>query len=425
MLRFAALPEVFERELRYERMFAERQGAVWYASKDRVNELPEYSIRLNGGGLGRAAQGAGDRLSGGGRWRAAPLPAPSRLSFPHAARLHARPAGGASRRTRRCEIATQHPPQARGKGGRQLHLRTLQCVGSPAAWAPHFQESRRAMSLVLAAALAASAGSLPVCSWDRPGHNPFMGDTVAAVDRYADIPAPVRAALKRRMAARQYDEVATIRRDSIEGRYSYGDLRDMHFGQGQVCRTVTRDKWAPGAVERGLVYCESEHCLIVPTVCRNVSRVTRAPQPPAAAAGTGAGAAPGAEPATAAAPAGGAGPESSEPSFARSGAGSPSFADLSRVESTAGFGQPARSASVALSGAGFDGSVSGLPRSSGASGGLPALALAAAPIAPAPLMPAPLVPVPEPSTCALMALGVGLLALRVRRARSAAALARI
>jgi hypothetical protein len=310
------------------------------------------------------------------------------------------------------------------------------------------------MSLVLAAALAASAGSLPVCSWDRPGHNPFMGDTVAAVDRYADIPAPVRAALKRRMAARQYDEVATIRRDSIEGRYSYGDLRDMHFGQGQVCRTVTRDKWAPGAVERGLVYCESEHCLIVPTVCRNVSRVTRAPQPPAAAAGTGDGAASGAEPATAAAPAGGAGPESSEPSFARSGtglapihgpggpgqgglalphgggAGSPSFADLSRVESTAGFGQPARSASVALSGTGFDGSVSGLPRSSGASGGLPALALAAAPIAPAPLapaplMPAPLVPVPEPSTYALMALGVGLLALRVRRVRSAAALARI
>jgi hypothetical protein len=293
------------------------------------------------------------------------------------------------------------------------------------------------MSLVLAAALAASAGSLPVCSWDRPGHNPFMGDTVAAVDRYADIPAPVRAALKRRMAARQYDEVATIRRDSIEGRYSYGDLRDMHFGQGQVCRTVTRDKWAPGAVERGLVYCESEHCLIVPTVCRNVSRVTRAPQPPAAAAGTGAGAASGAEPATAAAPAGGVGPESSEPSDASEpsfggggSAGSPSFADLSRVESTAGFGQHARGAGVALSSAGFDGSVSGLPRSSGASGGLPALALAVppiapTPIAPAPLVPAPLVPVPEPSTYALMALGVGLLALRVRRARSAAALARI
>jgi hypothetical protein len=143
------------------------------------------------------------------------------------------------------------------------------------------------MSLALAAALAVSAGSLPVCSWDRPGHNPFKGDTVAAVDRYADIPAPVRAALKQRMAKHQYDEIAAIRRDSIEGRHSYSELRDMHFGQGQVCRTVTRDKWAPDAVERGLVYCESGHCLIVPTVCRNVSRVTRLPLAPAAA-GTGA-----------------------------------------------------------------------------------------------------------------------------------------
>jgi hypothetical protein len=30
----------------------------------------------------------------------------------------------------------------------------------------------------------------------------------------------------------------------------------------------------------GLVYCEQEHCLIVPTVCRNVSRVTRTGVPP-------------------------------------------------------------------------------------------------------------------------------------------------
>lgn len=136
------------------------------------------------------------------------------------------------------------------------------------------------MSLVISAAVAASAATLPVCSWDSPGANAFKGDTVAAVDRYVDIPAPVRAALKQRMAARQFDEVAAIRRDNIEGRHVYTGLRDMHFGRGQVCRTVTRDKWPADAVERGLVYCESDHCLIVPTVCRNVSRVTRAPTPP-------------------------------------------------------------------------------------------------------------------------------------------------
>ena len=41
----------------------------------------------------------------------------------------------------------------------------------------------------------------------------------------------------------------------------------MHFGQGQVRRTVTRAKCGNDMVERGLVYCENSHCILVPTVC--------------------------------------------------------------------------------------------------------------------------------------------------------------
>jgi hypothetical protein len=126
----------------------------------------------------------------------------------------------------------------------------------------------------------ALAVSVAACSWDRPGANPFTGDVVAAVDRYQDIPVAAREALKARMAARRYDEMATITRDEIRGEHRYEGLRDMHFGGGTVCRTVTRDRWASGAIERGLVYCEQGHCLIVPTVCRNVSRVTRVPPAP-------------------------------------------------------------------------------------------------------------------------------------------------
>jgi hypothetical protein len=144
------------------------------------------------------------------------------------------------------------------------------------------------MSLLATLALAASASTatLPSCSWDRPGVNPFMGDVVAAVDRYKDIPAATRARLKERMKQRAYDEIAVIRRDAIEGQASYSaDIRDMHFGRGSVCRTVTRAKWSDGHQERGLVYCEDGQCLIVPTVCRNLSRVTRlAPKPVAGAA---------------------------------------------------------------------------------------------------------------------------------------------
>jgi PEP-CTERM motif len=131
------------------------------------------------------------------------------------------------------------------------------------------------MSFLLATVLAVSGPVQSACTWDRPGANPFMGDVVAAVDRYQDIPADVRAKLKQRMAVRRYDELATIKRDSISGAYAYSNLRDMHFGQGTVCRTVTRERWTDQMQERGLVYCEQGHCLIVPTVCRNVSRVTR------------------------------------------------------------------------------------------------------------------------------------------------------
>lgn len=141
------------------------------------------------------------------------------------------------------------------------------------------------MSLLATLALAASVGTtLPQCNWDRPGANPFMGDVVAAVDRYTDIPAATRSKLQARMKARQYDEIALIQRDGIQGQSRYeSEIRDMHFGAGAVCRTVTRSQWTAKMQERGLVYCEDGQCILVPTVCRNVSRIRRA-APPAAVA---------------------------------------------------------------------------------------------------------------------------------------------
>lgn len=141
------------------------------------------------------------------------------------------------------------------------------------------------MSLIASLALAVSAGStLPQCSWDRPGVNPFMGDVVAAVDHYKDIPAATRAKLKARMKARSYDDIALIERDAITGKAEYApEIRDMHFGPGAVCRTVTRSKWTAKVQERGLVYCEDGECILVPTVCRNVSRIRRLEKPRAVA----------------------------------------------------------------------------------------------------------------------------------------------
>lgn len=47
VLKFAAMPAEFENDHLFQRMFGERDGAVWYAWKDTVSSTPTYSIRLN------------------------------------------------------------------------------------------------------------------------------------------------------------------------------------------------------------------------------------------------------------------------------------------------------------------------------------------------------------------------------------------
>ncbi|MFM2089263.1 MAG: hypothetical protein RLZZ237_4132 [Pseudomonadota bacterium] len=156
----------------------------------------------------------------------------------------------------------------------------------------------------------ARADVLENCNWNRPGVDPFMGDVVAAVDRYTDIAPQIREQLKERMRARQYDEIVLIKRDSISGKQHYNPrISEMHFGPGRVCRNVTRAGWSDQMQERGLVYCVQGECILVPTVCRNVSRITRTQTaaPGAAAAGAAPGAAaPEAGLPAAAAPVGGA-----------------------------------------------------------------------------------------------------------------------
>ncbi len=120
------------------------------------------------------------------------------------------------------------------------------------------------------------------CSWDHPGANPFRGEIPAAVAHYTEIPAAVRVQLRAKMKRHAYDDVAEIRRDSIAGKHQYADLRSMHFGD-TLCKNVSRAKWSDAAIERGLVYTVGAYSVIVPTVCSNVSLVTRLAPPERAA----------------------------------------------------------------------------------------------------------------------------------------------
>ncbi|RZJ07313.1 MAG: hypothetical protein EOP39_16740, partial [Rubrivivax sp.] len=105
------------------------------------------------------------------------------------------------------------------------------------------------------------------CEWRSPAADPFTGDVPAAVDDYTDIPAATRTRLKARMTRFAYDDIVTIRRDSIEGKFRYEPaLLDMHFGKRRLCGEVTRKTWLADHEERGLAYCEDGHCVVVPLV---------------------------------------------------------------------------------------------------------------------------------------------------------------
>ncbi len=130
------------------------------------------------------------------------------------------------------------------------------------------------LHLVAAAMLATAA---PACSWAHPGANPYRGDPVRALADF-DLPAPTRRKLGALMAAHRTTDVVAITRDDIVGTHDYGDLREMHSGGGRVCHgAVDRSAWSPARRERGLVYCADDACVIVPTICNNVSLVSRKP----------------------------------------------------------------------------------------------------------------------------------------------------
>lgn len=119
---------------------------------------------------------------------------------------------------------------------------------------------------------------LDSCSWDNPGVNPYMGEIPAAVEAYKEIPPSDRAAIKLAIEKKRYSDIVLITRNGILGiepTIEYApQLTKMHFGNG-ICNTTTRDKWAKNHVERALVFCSGDYCVAVPTVCRNVSLLTK------------------------------------------------------------------------------------------------------------------------------------------------------
>jgi hypothetical protein len=54
----------------------------------------------------------------------------------------------------------------------------------------------------------------------------------------------------------------------------FGDVQGMHFGKGRRCDTVDRSQWPLGRTEPAAIYRRGNYCIVVPTVCGNISWAT-------------------------------------------------------------------------------------------------------------------------------------------------------
>lgn len=116
-------------------------------------------------------------------------------------------------------------------------------------------------------------------NWKHRNVNPYMGSISAAIEDYRDVYGPAeRKELARRIDAREYDDIVEIRRDTISGKYHYeSTIWRMHSGSPGT-KDPLRTSWTAADLERGLVYCSGSRCVLVPTVCRNVSLINRVEQ---------------------------------------------------------------------------------------------------------------------------------------------------
>jgi PEP-CTERM putative exosortase interaction domain len=132
--------------------------------------------------------------------------------------------------------------------------------------------------LVTATAIAAS------CMWTNPGAAPYRASvvesTTAAVANY-DIPQYAKAELVAKVRRLEPDALVVITRDSLYSSQGKAyNLRDMHWGSGVCYGSVNRSKWREDQAESAFVYCSDNHCIAIPIICGNVSRIDFVPNKP-------------------------------------------------------------------------------------------------------------------------------------------------
>jgi len=112
------------------------------------------------------------------------------------------------------------------------------------------------------------------CNWNNPGSNPFVGSVELALQSYK-FPKKVVDSLAEKIKQNDYTSEALITKDGVISNGYAFSLRDMHWGNNQKCiGNVNRDNWSANHKEKAKIFCEGNHCVIIPEVCNNIAKIT-------------------------------------------------------------------------------------------------------------------------------------------------------
>jgi hypothetical protein len=129
-------------------------------------------------------------------------------------------------------------------------------------------------TLAALALLTATFTAHAACDWNSPGSNPQTGDKAASIENYKDIPPAIRAILKEKIEKKKYDDVATISRNAIRGGNDYTNARDMHWGNNRMCKgEVVRSRWSEKQTHGAMIFTYAGYTIAIASVCGNVFRL--------------------------------------------------------------------------------------------------------------------------------------------------------
>lgn len=122
----------------------------------------------------------------------------------------------------------------------------------------------------------ASYSAFAECEWSNPGGDKYMLPLAAAVDKLTYIPEPTRVLLKNRLDSNkkhlEADDHILMTSSSVTGTLGTWAISNMNGGNGKICwGPVTTKTWGPEHSERALVFCENGWCLAYFSVCRNIA----------------------------------------------------------------------------------------------------------------------------------------------------------